>query len=227
MVANERVPLTRAVMAAVWPLLRWWGRLQVVGEQFLPASGPTLLRVSHDSAWDPLIVGVSSVRRRQVRALARSSLWRVRPVGWVLDRMGQIPIDRGRGDGQALEAAIEHLRDGGCIGVFPEGTVSRGRPLPARSGAGRLALAVQQARVVCVVVTGAVDIVRFPKRPRIRLEFFDAAGGRPRTGESAIGVTKRMMAEVRAAAPYAIPGRRRNATRYRLAVEAYRADRHR
>src|SRR2546427_12773812 len=92
MVASERVPLIyRAVMAAVWPLLRWWGRLQVVGEQFLPALGPTLLLVSHDSAWDPLIVGVSSVGRRQVRALARSSLWRGRPGGWGAGRMGGMP----------------------------------------------------------------------------------------------------------------------------------------
>jgi 1-acyl-sn-glycerol-3-phosphate acyltransferase len=135
--------------------------------------------------------------------------------------MGQIPIERGRGDTQALAAAIARLQDGGCVGVFPEGTVSRGRPLPARSGAGRLALAVPVTRVLCVAVTGAVDVARFPARPRIRVEFFLPAGGQPGTGESAIAVTRRMMAEVRAVAPYAIPGRPRKAEQYRREVQDY------
>jgi 1-acyl-sn-glycerol-3-phosphate acyltransferase len=227
-VAANKVSLTyRIVMAVAWPIVRWWGRLEVVGEQLLPATGPTLLLVNHDSAWDPLVVGVSAVRRRQVLALAKSSLWRVRAVGWVLDHMGQIPIERGRGDADAMGAAIERLAAGACIGVFPEGTVSRGRPLRALSGAGRLALAVPDARVICVAVTGAVDIVRVPKRPRLRVEFFEPAGGQPRPGETAVGLTKRMMAEVRATAPYVIPGRRKKAAGYRLAVENYVASRKR
>jgi 1-acyl-sn-glycerol-3-phosphate acyltransferase len=227
-VAANKVSLTyRIVMAVAWPVVRWWGRLEVVGEQLLPTTGPTLLLVNHDSAWDPLVVGVSVVRRRQLLALAKSSLWRVRAVGWVLDRMGQIPIERGRGDAEAMSAAIERLAAGACIGVFPEGTVSRGRPLRALSGAGRLALAVPDARVICVAVTGAVDIVRFPKRPRLRVEFFEPAGGQPRPGETAVGLTKRMMAEVRAAAPYAIPGRRKKAAAHRLEVENYVASKKR
>lgn len=209
-------------MAIVWPVVRWWGRLEVVGEQQLAKSGPLLLIANHDSAWDPLVIGVAALRHRQVRALAKSSLWKVRAVGWVLDGMGQIPIDRGRGDMQALAAAIDRLGEGACVGVFPEGTVSRGRPLRPLSGAGRLALAVPDTRIVCAAVTGAVDVVRFPKRPRIRVEFFDPAGGQPRPGESAIGLTRRLTAEVRAKAPYAVPGRRKKAAEYeRLALPAH------
>jgi 1-acyl-sn-glycerol-3-phosphate acyltransferase len=44
----------RAVLAALWPILRGWGRLQVVGVEALPLSGPTVLVANHDSAWDPL-----------------------------------------------------------------------------------------------------------------------------------------------------------------------------
>ena len=210
--AEHRTALTyRIVMAVASPVVRWWGRLEVVGENVLPGSGATVLLSNHDSAWDPVVLGVAAVHRRQLRALAKSSLWKVRAVGWVLDHMGQIPIDRGRGDTQALAAAIELLQAGGCIGVFPEGTVSRGKPLRALSGAGRLALAVPETRVVCVTVTGAVDIVRFPKRPRIRVEFFEPEGGPPQPGESAISLTRRTMAEIRAAAPFAVPGRRKKA----------------
>ncbi len=201
----------RVVMAVATPVVRWWGRLEVIGDWFLPESGPTVLLANHDSYWDTVVVGVAAIRRRQVRALAKSSLWRVRPLAWVLDHMGQIPIERGRGDTKALAAAIERLRAGACIGVFPEGTVSEGRTLRALSGAGRLALAVPDCRVVCVAITGAVDIVRFPKRPRLRVEFFEPADGQPRDGESAVSLTRRTMAEIRATAPPAVAGRRRRA----------------
>ena len=126
------------------------------------SAGATVLMANHDSAWDPLVVGCAAVPRRQVRALAKASLWKSRPLAWVLDRMGQVPIERGRADTAALAAAVSVLRDGGCVGVFPEGTVSRGRALRPLSGAGRLALALPDTRLVCAAVTGAVDIVRFP-----------------------------------------------------------------
>lgn len=206
----------RLVMAFATPIVRWWGRLQVVGLSLLPIEGPTLLMVNHDSAWDPLVVGVAA-RRRQIQALAKSSLWRTKALGKVLDRMGQIPIERGRGDAGALSAAIDALRGGGCIGVFPEGTVSRGRVLRPLSGAGRIALAVPGTTVLGVSVTGAVDIVRFPHRPRVTVEFFDP--GAPDEGESAIGLTKRVMAQVRARAPIAVPGRRRKSAQFTAAAE--------
>lgn len=207
----------RAVMAVSTPVVRWWGRLEVVGLDLLPAFEPTVLMVNHDSAWDPIIVGVAA-RRRQIRALAKASLWNSKPMAWVLDRMGQVPIERGRGDTEAMHAAIEHLRAGSCLGIFPEGTVSRGRPLRFLSGAGRLAAAVPDVTVLGVRVTGAVDIVRFPQRPRLRVEFLVPDGGQPRPGESPISLTRRVMTEVRAGAPPAVPGRGRKRAAFERAA---------
>lgn len=206
---TDRATLTyRIVMAIAWPIVRLWGRLKVAGLDLLPMSGPVLLIANHDSEWDPVVIGIAANRRRQVRALAKSSLWKNPVVGKVLDGMGQIPIERGRGDSQALSAAIDRLKAGACIGVFPEGTVSRGKALRALSGAGRLAVAAPDARIVCVRVTGAVDIVRFPKRPRIRVEFFEPVDGPPRSDESAMALSKRWMAEVRDGAPHVARGRK-------------------
>jgi len=208
-IVAERVPRVYAtVMIVATPIVRWWGRLKVTGAELLPADGPTILMVNHDSQWDPVVVGVA-VRRRQVRALAKASLWKSKPMSWVLDHMGQIPIERGRGDTAALSAAIDHLERGECIGVFPEGTVSKGKPLRFLSGAGRLALAVPGTRVLGVRVIGAVDIVRFPKRPRLRVEIFEPAAGPVGEGESAVALTKRVMTEVRAAAPPVVQGRKK------------------
>jgi len=192
-------------MAAAWLVLRRWGRLEVVGAEHLPPSGPTLLLANHDSAWDPVVIAAAVRGRQQIRALAKSSLWRSRVLGRVLDAMGQIPIDRGEGDARAIRVAVEALTAGACIGVFPEGTVSRGRRLRARSGAGRLALAVPQARLVCVAVTGTPDIARFPKRPRLRVQFFLPTGEGRRPGESAGELGARLLDEIRLLATVAAP----------------------
>jgi 1-acyl-sn-glycerol-3-phosphate acyltransferase len=209
----------RAVLAVLAPVVRWWGRLEVVGAEHLPASGSTLVIANHDSYWDPVAIGVAGRERRQIRALAKSTLWKFPGLGPILNAMGQVPIERGMGDAKALQAAIDTLRGGGCIGVFPEGTISRGKMLRARSGAGRLALEVPEARLVSVTVTGTVDIVRFPKRPRIRVEFFPPAGGPPADGEDAKDLSVRLMAEIRERAPIALPGRKRTAARLRSAAE--------
>jgi 1-acyl-sn-glycerol-3-phosphate acyltransferase len=215
-VAVDKISLTyRIVMVIAAPFVRWWGRLEVVGEQLLAVPGPLVLMANHDSAWDPLVIGVAARRHRQVRALAKSSLWKARPVAWVLDRMGQIPIDRGRGDVEALAVAIDALRAGACVGIFPEGTVSRGRPLRPLSGAGRLALAVPEARVLGASIVGSVDIVRFPKRPRIRVTVFEPAEGPAASTESALALTRRIMTEARAGAPFAVPGRAKKAAMFR------------
>lgn len=217
------MPVYRLAMRVCSPLIRRWGRLEVVGLEHLPASGPILLIGNHDSNWDPVAIGVAALDRRQIRALAKSTLWKTRPLAAVMNGMGQIPIERGKGDAHALDTAIAELAGGTCIGVFPEGTISRGSYLRPRSGAGRLALAVPEVTVVCVTVTGTVDIVRIPKRPRIRVEFFPPRGGPPAPGESAAALIERVMREIRERAPIAIPGRRRTAAKYRAAQDEARA----
>jgi 1-acyl-sn-glycerol-3-phosphate acyltransferase len=210
----------RFVMAVCGPLIRGWGRLEVHGEEHLPAAGPVLLVGNHDSHWDPVAIGMAGRRRRQIRALAKASLWRVRPLAPILNGMGQVPIERGAGDAGALDRAIAELRGGSCIGVFPEGTISRGKVLRARSGIGRLALAAPEATLVCVTVAGTVDVVRFPKRPRIRVEFFPPASGQATAGEDPGALSARLLAEIRDRTPIAVPGRRRTAAKYRREAEA-------
>jgi len=174
----------------------------------LPASGPVLIAGNHDSQMDPITIGVAARPRRQIRALAKSSLWKVRGLAPVLNGMGQIPIDRGAGDSGALDRAIEALRAGACIGVFPEGTRSLGTQLRARSGIGRLAEAVPEAAIVLAAVTGTTDFARFPRRPRVRVRFSRAAGGDYRLGEEHGAFAARLLEEIRAGAPVVAAGRR-------------------
>jgi 1-acyl-sn-glycerol-3-phosphate acyltransferase len=200
---------TYGVAMAVNRPVAWWGRLEVSGLDALPAEGPLLVAGNHDSHWDPVIVGFSARRRRQIRALAKAELWKVRGLSPILNGMGQIPIERGAGDAQALATAIGTLRAGACIGVFPEGTRSRGEVLRARSGVGRLALEVPEAHVTLVAIEGTSDLTGFPRRPRLRVRFFDPAGGQPRPGEDPGELSARLQAEIRAKVPPAISYRKR------------------
>jgi 1-acyl-sn-glycerol-3-phosphate acyltransferase len=206
----ERItPAYRLVMAVTTPAVRWWGRLEVSGLEHMPLEGPVLLAGNHDSYWDPVAVGIAGQPRRQIRALAKSSLWKP-GVRKVLDGMGQIPIDRGAGDAHALSRAIEELRAGACIGIFPEGTRSLGRELRARSGIGRLAQAVPEAQIVCCRVQGTVDIPKFPaQRPHVTVAFYRPAGGGLGDGEDPGAFSARLLAEIRGQAPITIAGRKR------------------
>lgn len=208
---RERTRTYSLAMAVNRPVA-WWGRMQVEGLETLPATGPLLLIGNHDSHWDPVMVGIAASRRRQIRALAKSDLWKIRPLAPVLDGMGQIPIERGKGDAQALARAIEALRAGVCIGVFPEGTRSKGRVLRARSGVGRLALEVPEAHVSLVAIQGTTDLTGFPRRPRIRIRFFDPVGGQPRAEEEPADLSARLLAEIRALVPPSLGYRKRRAS---------------
>lgn len=207
---TAREPMTRtyrAAMTVCTPIVKQWGRLQVSGLETIPPAGPLLLAGNHDSYWDPVAVGVAALRHRQVRALAKKELWKVFGLHWVLDGMGQIPLDRGAGDTHAFDRAVEELRAGACIGIFPEGTRSKGKELRARSGFGRLAELVPEAQVLSVAIRGTTDIPRFPTRPSVEIEFFAPEGGPKHPGEDASAFTARLLAEIRAKAPITACGR--------------------
>jgi len=208
-------PAYRALVLISTPIMTLWSRLEVSGLDRLPATGPVLIVADHDSYWDPLAIAVAARKVRSIRALAKASLWSNKIAAAVMDSMGHIPVDRGAGNDAAMATAVEKLRAGACIGIFPEGTRSLGRPLRARSGVGRLAEAVPEAEVVCVRTTGSVDVVRAPRRPSVTVEFFRPSGGQLQPGETPTQFAQRLVSELRESAPYEIPGRRRTAAKFR------------
>ncbi len=210
MAAGEQLTRTyKVALGLCRPVVRFWGRLDVEGLEHVPPSGPLIIASNHDSYWDPVVIGIAAIRLRQIRALSKSSLWKVKGLNKVLDGMGQIPVVRGTKDTDALDRAMSELRAGACVGIFPEGTRSLGRKLRARSGIGRLAAAVPEATVVLASCAGATDIARFPRRrPRLRVTFFQPAGGQMKPGEDPADFAVRCVDELRSIAPISAAGRK-------------------
>ncbi|HEY3759346.1 MAG TPA: lysophospholipid acyltransferase family protein [Solirubrobacteraceae bacterium] len=171
-----------AVSRGVNPVLYWlvrlmllpfflvYFRLQRIGSEHIPRSGPLLLAANHRSFLDPFVIG--ALTRRPVYYVAKRELFARRWQAWVLNALGAFPIDRGAADADAMATARAILRRGDCVVIFPEGTRVRSGPLGApRRGIGRLALETG-ARVVPVALTGTEDVRRGwrirPRKVRIR-----------------------------------------------------------
>lgn len=113
--------------------LRLWTRLRVEGREHLPASGPFILICNHVDNWDTYVVGLF-VRGRVINFLARADGIESRWLGRYWRHLGAIPADR-----EGLSEALRILKDGGAIGVFPEGVIAPAL-VPAIPGSALLAL---------------------------------------------------------------------------------------
>lgn len=95
-------------------------RVEVKGAEKIPAEGALLVCPNHISNWDPVILG--AVMDRQVRFMAKSSLFKIPLVNLLIKTLGAFPVHRGAADPTALKTAIGHLKNGDAVGVFPQGT---------------------------------------------------------------------------------------------------------
>ena len=99
-------------------------RVTISGRENIPRSGAFVLAPVHRSNIDSPLA--SAVTRRRLRFMGKDSLWRLRPVGWVLSALGGFPVSRGTADREALKRCIAVLEKGQPLVLFPEGTRQSG-----------------------------------------------------------------------------------------------------
>jgi 1-acyl-sn-glycerol-3-phosphate acyltransferase len=146
------------VRAILQPIFHVYFRMRRLGMEHVPRSGPVIFAANHRSFLDPFVIG--TLTRRPVYYVAKKELFAHPVAGWLLNRLGAFPIDRGAGDQQAMETARRILERGDCVVIFPEGTRTRPGPLGhPRRGVGRLALQTG-APVVPVAVHGTEAVRR-------------------------------------------------------------------
>jgi 1-acyl-sn-glycerol-3-phosphate acyltransferase len=102
-------------------LMRAVYRLEVIGADRLPFTGPAVIAPNHDSALDGIVLGAAI--SRELRFLAKAELWRSRLLAWALDGLGAIRIERDRSDQLALVWVRQALDAGQAVAIFPQGAI--------------------------------------------------------------------------------------------------------
>jgi 1-acyl-sn-glycerol-3-phosphate acyltransferase len=183
------------------------------GHENIPASGAAILVVNHLSYADPIAVShYIWDRPRELKFLVKAQLFEAPFVGFILRRVGQIPVYReSREAGKALQAAVTALREGTAVVVYPEGTCTKDPdlwPMEGKTGAARLWLETG-APVIPIVNWGAHrlhDPLTKKLHLRLRTPVIVSAGtpvdlsafeGRPPTAEVLREVTEAIMRRLR------------------------------
>ena len=126
-----------------WPVVKLPFRLRAQGLENLPEGG-FVLAANHTSNFDPWPLGMPLWPRRQLRFMAKSELFS--PVlAPILRAGGAFRVRRGEGDVEAMRTAVELVRDGEIVVMFPEGTrrakgLRKKHVARAHTGAARIAL---------------------------------------------------------------------------------------
>jgi len=111
---------------------------RVFGREAIPRNGPVIIASNHVSYCDPPIVG--SGVPREVYFLAKEELFKNRLFGWLIRQYNAIPLRRSVGDIGAVKRAVQLLRQGKAVIMFPEGTRSlSGKLLKPKPGVGMIA----------------------------------------------------------------------------------------
>jgi 1-acyl-sn-glycerol-3-phosphate acyltransferase len=182
-ISNHKIPVfQRSLLNRVWyrllqRLLQLLGvvvyRVRCSGWHNIPAEGGVLVVSNHQSHLDPPLVGISCPR--QMNYMARETLFRFAPFGWLIHSVGAFPLDREGVGLSGIKEALKRLKRGEMVLIFPEGTRTRDGEI-ARFRPGFTTLAVRsKAAILPVAIDGAFEAYprwrKWPGPGRIRVRF--------------------------------------------------------
>lgn len=129
-------------------------RITYQGLEHIPDNGGAVIAINHTAYVDFLPAGLAAThRRRRVRFMLKAEVQQVPMGNFLVKRAGLIPVDRSSG-GDAYPIAVERLRAGELVGVYPEATISRSFELKEfKTGVARMALDAQ-VPIIPVIVWG-------------------------------------------------------------------------
>jgi len=136
----------------------------------LPREGGLIVAANHVSFWDPPLIG--SLIPRETYFLAKQELFDTPGLGALIRSLNAIPIRRGAADLRGLARAIEALRKGDTLLLFPEGSrMQDGELHPARPGVGLLAVNADVPIAPCFISGSNVPRRWWFRRERVRITF--------------------------------------------------------
>ena len=144
--------------------------VQVKGRERVPRTGGVIIASNHISFWDPPLIGV--VAPRELFFLAKEELFRTPVLGPFLRSVNSIPIRRGVADLSGMSRAMDRLREGSGLVMFPEGSrMQDGELHPARPGVGMIAVHADVPIVACFISGSDRKRQWFTRGARVRISF--------------------------------------------------------
>ncbi len=141
--------------AFIWLFAKLYNRIERRGAKLLGLKGPLVFVSNHASNLDPIYVGC--IIPPMIHNLAKKELFKVPFVGQWIWLVGAMPVDRESADSGALRRAVDLVKNGGRLLLFPEGTRTRDGSLgPGLPGVGMIA-SMSRARVVPVYIDGTFE----------------------------------------------------------------------
>jgi 1-acyl-sn-glycerol-3-phosphate acyltransferase len=149
-------PVFRTLEIAGTTAVRVTGtRISYQGLDNIPAAGGAVIAINHTGYVDFLPAALAAKHRgRRLRFMIKAEMQGVTIVDFLIRHSKTIPVDRKAGAG-AYAVAVERLREGELVGVYPEATISRSFELKDfKTGASRMALDAK-VPIVPLIVWGA------------------------------------------------------------------------
>ncbi|MFW6287897.1 MAG: lysophospholipid acyltransferase family protein [bacterium] len=111
-------------------------KMEVIGKENIPENGRLVVMANHITYLDPPLIGCIMLNRH-IHFMAKEELFKYPVFAYLLKKIGQFPVKRGKPDRTALKKAFEILRNEEVLGIFPEGTTQGkgGKLRRAKSGA--------------------------------------------------------------------------------------------
>lgn len=149
-------PVFRSLEIAGRTAVRVTGtRITFLGLEHIPSAGGAVVSINHTSYVDFLSAALAATaRNRRIRFMIKAEMKEVRFVNFLITHAGTIPVDRMAG-GESYPSAVQRLREGELVGVYPEATISRSFELKEfKTGAARMAWEAQ-VPIIPLIVWGA------------------------------------------------------------------------
>ena len=149
--------------AILIPILKILTKREWRGAENLPKSGPVIVISNHLSYVDALVFAHFLYGNgRAVRYLGKDSVFKIPILGKIIASSGQIPVARESDKAShALDSALGLLQAGHCVGIYPEGTLTRDPklwPMVAKTGIARLAI-ISKAPVIPIAQWGDQNLL--------------------------------------------------------------------
>lgn len=137
-------PLARLI---VGPLLFLLGTFRAVGQNRFPPTGGVLVLANHISDLDPPVVMYAA--KRPIRFMSKSELFEMKIIGPLLKAFKAFPVKRGEADRGSIRHAVEALKAGDPVGIFPEGQLSEDGKLQELKPGVALIIRMADCPVIC------------------------------------------------------------------------------